>query len=438
MRRKRIFFFIPAVVLLGLLVWSLMLYKDYKSQIQLELGIFAGSNWEVPNWQSYRVFDEAIAEFERLHPGVKIKYRSGTQKTDYSEWFSQKIVKGTEPDVFCVLSGDFNTFASIGVMKNLDTLIKDDSGFDIGKMYVNAVKSGQFQGSQYALPIEVVPVLMFVNKTLLSKENIQLPKGSWTWEDFYNICRSATKDTNGDGIIDQFGVYGFNWQHAVYTNGQKLFDANGNKASFNSQGVMDSVRFTVKLNSLNHNVRVTSDDFDSGKVAFRPFPFSTYRAYKPYPYRVKKYSGFEWECINLPRGPNGDNASELYSFLFGISSKARHEKEAWEFLKFLTSDKNNQMNVFRYSHGVPVVREVTESEEGRQEMLKYNPDEENIVDMKLLSQVIEKSTVTPRFQKYEEAMNMADKEIFQVINGEKNVESALSYIDREINKFLKQ
>ena len=58
--------------------------------------------------------------------------------------------------------------------------------------------------------------------------------------------------------------------------------------------------------------------------------------------------------------------------------------------------------------------------------------------MKLMSEVIEQSTVTPRFQKYEEAMNMADKEIFQVANGEKDPETALNYLEREINKFLKE
>ena len=361
------------IIIAGLSFAAFQIYKTIKEPVVLEFGIFAGSNWDVPNWQSYKIFDEAIARFEKEHAGVKVKYRSGTRKADYSEWLAQKILKGEEPDIFAVLSGDFNTYASIGVMKNLDKLIKSDPDFDMDKLYKNAARSGQLQSSQYALPSEVVPVLMFVNKTLLKKEGIEVPKNDWTWNEFYDISRRVTKDTDRDGKIDQFGSYGFTWQHAVYTNGQKLFDANGTLAYFDNQEVLEAVKFITKLNKLNMNFKVTSEDFDTGKVAFMPLPFSSYRAYKPYPYRVKKFSQFEWEAIKLPRGPNGYNASELYSFLFGISSKTKNEKLAWEFIKSLTYDTGSQMNVFRYSHGVPVVRAVTESEEGRTELLKIQP-----------------------------------------------------------------
>ena len=38
---------------------------------------------------------------------------------------------------------------------------------------------------QYALPFESNPVLMCVNKDLLEKEGIAIPKEGWTLEEFY-------------------------------------------------------------------------------------------------------------------------------------------------------------------------------------------------------------------------------------------------------------
>lgn len=431
--------FLPGIGIFLILTCAILyLFKAHSKPVVIKFGDFAGSYWDIPNWQGYKFNDEAIPKFETMYPRIKIKYLTGSRKSDYSEWLAKKIMKGKEPDVFCVLSSDFNTFASIGILKNLDDLIENDPVFKISRMYHNAAKSGQFNGSQYALPREVVPIMMFVNKTLLMKEGIAVPKGDWTWDDFFRICRKVTRDFDGDGKTDQFGTVGFDWQHAVYTNGQQLFDLNGSQAMFDQPGVLEAIQFLRKLNQLNSNVRPATDDFDNGKVAFRPFLFSAYRAYKSYPYRLIRYAQFEWECIKLPRSSHGKNASELYSFMIGISSRTPYPREAWELLKFLTYNQKMQMNVFKYSYGVSVLHQVTESKEADLELSKYTPDQEISVDKKILGQVIEESTVTPRFHKYDQAMEIADKEIFRLINDDIDLESSLQKLNREINKFLKQ
>ncbi|MCM8712084.1 sugar ABC transporter substrate-binding protein [Clostridium sp. SYSU_GA19001] len=426
------------IALIAVVLTFIFIYYEKKKIVVLEFGTFAGSIYDVPDWQSYKALDKAIDKFEKLHPNIKIKYKSGILKSDYSERLSQSIIKGNEPDVFCVLPGDFNTFTSIGILEKLDNFIKKDSSFDINKIYENAVQAGQSQGYQYALPKELDPELMFVNKTLLEKEGIEVPSGNWNWQDFYNICKKITKDTDGDGRLDQFGVVGFQWQHAVYTNGQQLFDLNGNSADFNKEGIIEAISFITSLNKLNQNYTVTLQDFDAGKVAFKPFLFSSYRAYKIYPYKVIRYGKFEWECIKLPRGPKGNNASQLNSFLIGMSSRSKHKKEAWEFLKFLTYNKDIQLDVFRYSYGMPVIKDIVGSIEAENELLKYSSGEKFFMDKKSLEEIVEQSLPTPRFHKYEEAMDIADKEIYQLINSGKDAEGTIAKLNNKINNLLKQ
>jgi multiple sugar transport system substrate-binding protein len=423
----------------GFIIMFLLAFRIFSAKtVILEFATFAGSIYDVPDWQSYSALDKAIAKFEKAYPNIKVKYRSGTLKSDYSERLAQDIVKGNEPDVVCVLPGDFNTFSSIGILEDLNKYIEKDNAFYINKIYDNAVKAGQFQGAQYALPKELDPELMFVNKTLLEKEGIEVPKGDWTWEEFYNICKKVTKDTDKDGKIDQFGAVDFDWQHSVYTNGQLIFDMKGTKANFNNEGVIEAVRFVISLNKLNENFKVTTEDFDSGKVAFRPFPFSAYRAYKIYPYKVIRYGQFEWECIKLPKGPKGNNASQLNSFLIGMSSRTKHKKEAWEFIKFLTYNSEIQMDVFKYSYGMPVVKDIVGSSEADKELSKYATEEKFVLNKKTLEEIVEQSLSTPRFHKYDEAMDIADKEIFQLINSGKDIESTLLKLNNKIDSFLRQ
>lgn len=431
--RRGTFLVVCSFVILFFLIKS----AGSKDEIVLKVGMFAGSYWDVPNGNCYEIIDHAIKKFESEHEGVRVEYQSGILKDDYSEWFSRKLIRGEELDVFFILDGDFNTFASIGVMKNLDDLIKRDKHFEPDRFYKSAYRAGQYQGDQYALPYESVPTLMFVNKTLLEREGLMMPDNNWTWDDVYDICKKVTKDTNGDGRIDQFGSFDYTWRDAAYSNGAQLFNEAGSKSYFRSETVTESVNFVKKLQELEQDERVTAEKFDNGDVAFRPFQFSQYRTYMPYPWRVKKYSQFEWDCIKMPAGPAGDNTSQLSSLLMGISNHTKKEKLAWEFLKMMTYDDEIQMMIYDDSQGVSVIKEVTESGEAIEKLMKDTPGESKM-NMGLLSQVMEQSSVAPKFQRYDEAMTMADNEINQIITGEKGIDSTLFSLQKEINKFLKK
>lgn len=407
-------------------------------QIKIELGIFVGSNWDVANANSYVIIDKAIERFEREHKNVKIHYYSGILKRDYSEWLTQQLLLGKMPDVFMILSNDFNLLASLGVLKNLEKLMEQDASFDREKYFTTSLLTGQYNGIQYALPYETVPTLMFVNKTLLRNEGIEVPDSDWTWDDLYEISKKVTKDTNGDGHLDQFGTYNYDWLDAVYTNGVVLFEGGDNKISLVNEKVIQAVKFIKQLYDLNQGRKVTQDDFDSGKVAFMPLTFADYRTYKTYPYKIKKYLSFQWDCITLPAGPNGGNISEVNSLLMGISNKTKHEKLAWEFLKLLTYDEEIQMDIFRYSQGASVLKNVTGSKEAEVILQEYMEESEKVIDNELLSRVIEQGMVAPQFLKYKEAVSLATSEIQGIIENDKNIDSSLKILQNKINQYLKQ
>jgi multiple sugar transport system substrate-binding protein len=406
--------------------------------VVLEVGIFAGSNWDVANANSYVIIDKAIERFEAEHDNVKIHYYSGILKEDYSEWFSQKLLLGKTPDVFVILSNDVNQFASLGVMKNLEELINRDDTLNKEDYFSTTLLSGEYNGIQYALPYETVPTMMFVNKTLLQKEGIAVPESDWTWEDLYNISKKITKDIDGDGILDQFGTYNYDWLDAAHTNGTILFDEDNMEINLSDDKVIQAVKFTKQLNDLNQERKVTQEDFDSGNVAFMPLPFSEYRTYKTYPYKIKKYLSFQWDCITLPAGENGGNISEVNTLLMGISNKTANEGFAWEFLKLLTYDKEIQMDIFRYSQGASVLKEVTRSKEAEVILQEYMEESEKVIDNELLSRVIEQGTIAPQILKYKEAISLATSDIQGIVENNKSIDSSLKILQRKINQYMKQ
>lgn len=413
------------------------LARHKEKEITLEVGFMTGSNWDVANANSYVIIDKAIEKFEREHENVKVEYSSGILKEDYSEWLSQRMLLGNAPDVFMVLSNDFNQFASLGLIYNLDELMNDDKGFKREEFYSVALDAGEYNGIQYGLPFETMPTLMFVNKTLLQKEGISVPDSNWTWEELYSICERVTRDTDGDGSIDQFGTYNYGWMDAVYTNGASIFDSD-EKVNLTNEKVMDAVKFVKQIYDLNQEQKVTQEDFDKGNVAFMPLPFSEYRTYKTYPYKIKKYSNFQWDCITLPAGENGGNCSEVRTMLLAINSNTEKEELAWEFLKQLTYDKEVQMDIFRYSHGVSVLRGVAQSKEAESILQEDIGEGEKIIDNQLLSQVVEQGRIASNLPRYSEVMALAASEIQDIIDKDKSIDSSLKILERKINQFLQQ
>ncbi len=435
-KKKRIIALLALLIIAGMA--AVIAAEGRKKEIVLEFGMFTGSNWDVASANCFVIIDKAIAAFEESHPGVTIHYDSGILREDYSEWCARKLLKGEIPDVFMVLDTDFNQYCSLGVLKNLDEAMETDPEFDETKYFSTALDIGKNSGHQYALPYEVVPTLLFVNKSLLAKEGIEMPDQDWTWNDMYEICRKVTRDTDGDGMLDQFGTYNYNWLNVVHTSGAQLFSEDYTRANFACEEVYDALRFTRRIYELNQGQKVTQEDYNNGRVAFMPLTFAEYRTYKTYPYKIKKYTGFQWDCTTFPAGSAGGNTSEVDALLIGISRWSDHEQLAWEFLKQLTYEKEMQMDIFRYSQGVSVLKDVTMSEEAAAIIQEDMDEGERVIDSRLLGSVIEDGITAPHFQKYEQVINLADNEISKMLEENKNIDSTIKIFQRNVNSFLKQ
>ena len=432
-KRKYLLWAVVILIVTGLFC---IIYGQNK-KVVLEVGIFSDSNWGVPSANAYVAMDRAIEKFEEEHPGVEVHYESGIRKKDYYEWLSRKAMRGELPDVFFVTSEDFYTYSTMGILKELDTRVVIDENFREEYFFKTGIEAGKYHDIQYALPYEMVPKLMFVNRTLLEKEGFSVPDTDWTWDDMEEICRAVTKDTDGDGVIDQFGTYNYGWKEAAYSNDAKMFDVDGKKAYFSDKKMIDAVKFTKTLNNLNQKRKVTQKDFEAGRVAFMPLSFAEYRMYKTYPYKIKKYSGFRWDCTTMPAGPRGDNISEVNTLLVGMNEHTRYEELSWEFMKLLTYDTEVQRNIFKYSQGASGLKYITGSKFAESIIRRDMDANEKVIDCKLLESVIENGKTVREFSGYDSAMLFAESGIEEIYENGKNVESSIKILQRDIVNFIK-
>ncbi len=117
-------------------------------------------------------------------------------------------------DVFQVQSGAFLQLASVGALKRLDDVL-DQQYYDSLPFYQQrCIKDyTSYDEKTYGFSIgDGISALygLVWNKSLFEREGLPnlyelQAAGEWTWEKFREIARKASRDTDGDGKIDQWG-----------------------------------------------------------------------------------------------------------------------------------------------------------------------------------------------------------------------------------------
>ncbi len=433
-RRRRAAAAALAGVFLLAASWAVLRAREDRGR--LRIGLFAGSAWEVPNPTANRLYDGILADFRAGHPEFSVTYRSGVRTQDYSERLAQDLLRGEEPDLFFILPEDFTTLASLGALADLGPFLSRGE-IDPGTFYPNALAAGMLGGVQYALPFEVVPSLMFVNTSLLSRLGLSAPGPDWTWEEFLSLASRATADADGNGALDSFGSAGWSWLDAAYSNGELLFDASGSSAVFDQDGVIDAVDFYLRLASLSAASLVP--DFESGRVLFSPYPYSSYRAYRYYPYSLQRFGDFEWRALPPPRGPKGKNAVELRVLLVGMSRRSPRKESAWTLLKHLTTDEEAAYRILEYSQGLPARRGPLTSGRAGTILARHISGGEQPLDAAMLDRVVSDSIVVPRFRKHAAALELASRAISaERPQSSSSLRNFLGKVDRAVEAFLKE
>ena len=115
----------------------------------------------------------------------------------YEEKWSTAISGGEGPDIGYMYAEMYPTYISSGAVVDLTDMM-EDADYD-EYLYLDR---GEMMGGLYGIPIVTgVPFVLYYNQEILDSLEETAPE---TWEDFARICEKATKDTDGDGEIDQY------------------------------------------------------------------------------------------------------------------------------------------------------------------------------------------------------------------------------------------
>ena len=72
--------------------------------------------------------------------------------------------------------------------------------------YKQALDAFKFDGTLTCQPQNISSLVVYYNKKLLKASKVAAPKPGWTWKQMVTAAQKLTKDKNGDGKIDEYGL----------------------------------------------------------------------------------------------------------------------------------------------------------------------------------------------------------------------------------------
>jgi len=301
------------------------------------------------------------AGFKATYPDVQLTVEA--QPTDFTNKIAALLAAGSPPNVTWI-GGAFWDFVGKGVWVDLDPIIAKDKSFNLKDYYPPALDAFRWPDKLRALPYGVNTHTMSFNKKLLQKEGLPLPSKDWTVEQFTDWARRMTKDTDGDGNVDQAG-HG-NWPSihvAPVLFGGGYWDKGFTKSIIDTPESIAGLEWYYDLAFGPKKVYPTpqmlqgtniNNLFGNGKVAY----FSTGRFSVPV---LRGFPDLDWNMVVYPTGPKGKKSTFLSGEAYAMTSETKDRDAAWKVMDYLCGREAQEQFYLKEGSVIPASKAVAES-----------------------------------------------------------------------------
>jgi len=287
------------------------------------------------------VEEAVIAAFENKFPEIKVDYES-VPLSDITLKYKTLIAGNVAPDVMAFNYDNAYQFGALGALEPLESYI-ESSKLDTNIYYQATLDMFKVDGVQYSMPATYSDVVLFYNKDLFDAAGLEYPQKDWAMDDLKAAAKKLTKDTNGDGKLDQFG-YAFPWWPLLLEMyNAKIWDLATNKCTLNSPEGIKAITQVVDGRYIDQYSPTVDqlaeqgdwDMFIAGKLGM--FPTGPW-AVQPF---NDKITTFHYDIAHMPAGDK--QATHVYANSYGMSSASKNKEAAWNFIQFATGPEGTKI-----------------------------------------------------------------------------------------------
>lgn len=291
--------------------------------------------------QEIAVLNQLIAEFEQENPAWDVELIHIPE--NYFQKIHILIAGGMMPDVVFINSTHFPVYAAHHLFADLAPYLTRSKRLAPGDFYPQALATfQQAEGTIGAVPRDISNLVVYYNRDRFRQSGVPVPEAGWTWADFLEKAKALTRDTNGDGRLDQFGISFYRtpplyWMPFVWSAGGQLFDETRRDFQLDSPQALSGLQFYADLPNRHH---VAPRKTESGSASMSQW-FLQQKLAMMVSGRwsvpvLREQADFDWDVAPMPVGPAGSRTG-LDASGYAMAADTAHPNAAWAFIEFLSS-----------------------------------------------------------------------------------------------------
>ena len=170
-----------------------------------------------------QIFLDAIEEFERLYPNIKVNLMTETDYKLIDQYVLKNLSNQQVPNI-CVAYPDHvaNYMEGVNIVVPLDGLINDEKyglggsevkfdSVNLTEMVAKFLDEGKIGGEQYLMPLMRSSEVCYIDLDLVHALGFEIPEEGLSWDFIFRVCEKAVEPVS----IDENG-------NPVYINGQNI------------------------------------------------------------------------------------------------------------------------------------------------------------------------------------------------------------------------
>jgi len=331
--------------------------------------------WHFLGGQMGKRHETLVAEFNKANPDIEVESLYSGNAWTMRDKLLAAVAGKQPPDVSMIDQFWAAQLASTGAIIKMQTLIDGADGIDKADVNKTAWMTATVDGEIWTMPYAMSNIVLYYNKDMFKAVGLDPNKPPTTWGELVDYAKKLTRDVNGDGKIDEWGlsfpitantgtVYyyiTFLWQA-----GGELYNADYTKVAFNSPAGVEALQFWMDLVHKHGVVPLAppAEGFTVGRIAMELASSSTLET------RQGKCK-FPIGVAHIPAGKNkvtGVGGNNLAIF----KNTSAKEAAAWKFVKWMSSPEMNLK--WGTMTGYTPLRDSVVNSQGYKDYLKANPE----------------------------------------------------------------
>lgn len=302
---------------------------------------------------------EVVAEYERLHPNVKIDLQplvANTNSAEYAKKVDLMLASDQPIDIIGFSgAGALVQKVEAGVLAPLDEYAKA-SGINLDEEYYDLFR---INDKVYSLPGSKAAYMVFINEDMLKEAGLPIPLRDWTWADYAEYAKAMTK---GEGRDKVYGSYFHTWTdfYQIGTLGvipDNMFYKEDGSANFDHPAFRTWMDYINTMENV-ENYQMSYMDIKTQNISYRNLFFNGKIAMLPMGTwmlsdikNVEKYPHtFRTVFATLPRfdesTPANTTINTAYGAGYAVNANCKYKQEAFDFLYFLTTKGRDMSQSF--------------------------------------------------------------------------------------------